>query len=68
VSNVAENVRCDHPGCLSRNTRMYLVGLGGMLAFYCDDHNPPLPPFPPEANAFGLSLRGDSNQDTSGPE
>lgn len=38
--NGARNNRCDHPGCLSRTTETYLVGLGGMPAFYCSDHAP----------------------------
>lgn len=59
-SNQAENVRCDHPGCPSRATGMYLVGLGGMLAFYCADHAPPLPPYPEEAWPVGLELRGET--------
>lgn len=32
--------RCDHPGCVSHATNPYLVGLGGMTAFYCVDHAP----------------------------
>lgn len=59
--NEAKNVRCDDPGCLSRATGMYLVGLGGMHAFYCEDHKPPLPPFPEEAWSVGLELRDVQN-------
>lgn len=57
-SSHAVNERCDHPGCLSRATSMYLVGLGGMLAWYCRDHAPPLPPYPKEAEVVGRKLMG----------
>lgn len=40
MSNSAQSVRCDEPGCESRVTRMYLVGLGGWPAYYCTQHAP----------------------------
>lgn len=40
TANASLNNRCDHPGCLSRATSGYLVGLGGMVAYYCADHAP----------------------------
>lgn len=58
TTSSAENVRCEYPGCLSHMTRMYLVGLGMRLAFYCGDHAPPLPPYPKEAEPMGRKLRG----------
>jgi hypothetical protein len=39
VSATSDN-RCDRPGCISRVTKMYLVGLGGFPAFYCHQHAP----------------------------
>ncbi len=51
-SSQAEKVRCDHPGCESRSTQVFLVGLGGMFAWYCVDHQPPLPPYDEKAERF----------------
>jgi len=39
ITTVTTN-RCDKPGCESRVTSPCLVGLGGMVAFYCSLHKP----------------------------